>query len=59
MIALIREAGRKVVDLPGDISVEETARALVRDAVAGLDGLDIVCNVAASRRRARAWPTSA
>ena len=46
VIALIRKEGRTVVDLPGDISVEENARKLVRDAVAGLGGLDIVCNVA-------------
>ena len=46
VIELIRREGRIVVDLPGDISEEATARKLVRDAVAGLGGLDIVCNVA-------------
>ncbi len=44
--ALIREAGRKVVQLPGDISDETVARQIVRDAVDGLGGLDIVANVA-------------
>ena len=46
VIALIRKEGRRVVDLPGDISEETTARRIVRDAIAGLGGLDILTNVA-------------
>ena len=39
---LVRAAGRTCVLLPGDVGNEETARAIVRDAVAGLGGLDVL-----------------
>jgi NAD(P)-dependent dehydrogenase (short-subunit alcohol dehydrogenase family) len=45
--ALIREAKRKAVTLPGDIRDEAVCQKLVQDAVAGLGGLDIVVNNAA------------
>ncbi len=40
----IREAGRKAVLLPGDISQESVCEKLVADAVAQLGGLDILVN---------------
>ncbi len=46
VIGLIREAGRKAIALPGDISDETFARKLVREAHAQLGGLDILVNVA-------------
>jgi hypothetical protein len=46
IIALIEEAGRVAVPIPGDISVAEHARDLVAKAVDGLGGLDAVVNVA-------------
>ncbi|WP_206245756.1 SDR family oxidoreductase [Novosphingobium terrae] len=45
--ALIRQAGRKAVLLPGDIRSPDFCRKLVADAVAGLGGLDILVNNAA------------
>jgi len=45
--ALIRDAKRKAITLPGDIRDEAFCRRLVDDAVAGLGGLDIVVNNAA------------
>lgn len=44
---LIREAGRKAVVLPGDIRDEAFCRELVKRAVEGLGGLDILVNNAA------------
>jgi len=44
IVALIEEAGRTAVALPGDISSPTTARALVDAAVDGLGGLDILVN---------------
>ena len=46
VVALIREAGRKAVALPGDISDEAFCVKLVRDAHEALSGLDILVNVA-------------
>ncbi len=46
VVALIREAGRKAVALPGDISDETFSVKLVRDAHEALSGLDILVNVA-------------
>lgn len=40
--ALVREAGRKCVLLPGDVGHEATARGIVRDAVSGLGGIDVL-----------------
>lgn len=44
--ALIEEAGRKAVLLPGDLSDEKFARSLVNQAVKELGGLDILALVA-------------
>ena len=43
---LVRNAGRKVVQLPGDISDERVARRIVRDAVEALGGLDVLALIA-------------
>ena len=52
VIALIQQAGRKGLALPGDLRDEAFCKKLVADAVAGLGGLDIVvCN--AGRQQAR------
>ena len=52
VIALIEQAGRKGLALPGDLREEAFCKKLVADAVAGLGGLDIVvCN--AGRQQAR------
>jgi NAD(P)-dependent dehydrogenase (short-subunit alcohol dehydrogenase family) len=45
--ALIKDAGRKAVLLPGDIKDEVFCKRLVEDAVKGLGGLDILVNNAA------------
>jgi NAD(P)-dependent dehydrogenase (short-subunit alcohol dehydrogenase family) len=47
VVALIAQAGRKAVPLPGDIRDEAFCQKLVADAVAGLGGLDILVNNAA------------
>ena len=47
VIALIRQAGRKAVPIPGDIRSREFCERLVADAVSGLGGLDILVNNAA------------
>jgi NAD(P)-dependent dehydrogenase (short-subunit alcohol dehydrogenase family) len=53
VIALIREAGRKGVALPGDLREETFCQKLVADAVKELGGLDIlVCNAARQQTRA-------
>lgn len=39
---LIHDAGRVCVQLPGDVGDEQTARGIVRDAVAGLGGIDVL-----------------
>ncbi len=44
--ALVKEAGRKGVKLPGDISNEDFCLQLVAETVKELGGLDIVVNVA-------------
>jgi NAD(P)-dependent dehydrogenase (short-subunit alcohol dehydrogenase family) len=52
VIALIQQAGRKGLALPGDLRDEAFCKTLVADAVNGLGGLDIVvCN--AGRQQAR------
>jgi NAD(P)-dependent dehydrogenase (short-subunit alcohol dehydrogenase family) len=52
VIALIKEAGRKGVALPGDLRDEEFCRKLIADAVRELGGLDIlVCNAARQQTR--------
>jgi len=52
VVGLIKDAGRKVVTLPGDLRDENFCKKLVTDAVEQLGGLDIlVCN--AARQQAR------
>jgi NAD(P)-dependent dehydrogenase (short-subunit alcohol dehydrogenase family) len=53
VIALIKQAGRKAVALPGDLRDEAFCEKLVADALAGLGGLDIVVNNA-GRQQSRA-----
>ena len=53
VIALIKEAGRKGIALPGDLREEAFCKKLVADAISGLGGLDIlVCNAARQQTRA-------
>ena len=47
VVALIREAGRKAVAIPGDIQQEDFCRQLVERAAQELGGLDILVNNAA------------
>ncbi|MBW8338396.1 SDR family oxidoreductase [Stutzerimonas stutzeri] len=47
VVALIRDAGRKAVALPGDIRDEAFCRSMVQKAVEELGGLDILVNNAA------------
>ena len=52
VIALIKEAGRKGVALPGDLREEDFCKKLVADAIRELGGLDIVvCNAARQQTR--------
>ncbi|WP_316297935.1 glucose 1-dehydrogenase [Clavibacter michiganensis] len=50
VVALIEEAGRKAVAIPGDIATAEFSRELVAKAVEGLGGLDIVVNNAGKQQ---------
>ena len=50
VIALIREAGRKGIAIPGDLRDEAFCEELVAKAVAALGGLDIVVNNAARQQ---------
>mgnify|MGYP000927327451 CR=1 FL=1 len=50
VIALIRDAGRKGVAIPGDLRDEVFCKMLVEQAVAALGGLDIVVNNAARQQ---------
>jgi NAD(P)-dependent dehydrogenase (short-subunit alcohol dehydrogenase family) len=50
VVALIRQAGRNAVALPGDIRDEAFCKRLVADAVRQLGGLDILVNNAARQR---------
>ncbi len=49
VIALIEQAGRKAIALPGDITDESFCRKLVADAVEALGGLDILVNNAGAQ----------
>ena len=49
VIALIKQAGRKAIALPGDITDEQVCRKLVSDAVKALGGLDILVNNAGAQ----------
>lgn len=46
VVALIKETGRKVVSIPGDIADESFCKELVEKSVEELGGLDIVANIA-------------
>lgn len=50
VVALIRQAGRKAVALPGDLRDEAFCRKLIADAAAQLGGLDILVNNAARQQ---------
>ena len=49
VIAIIEQAGRKAIALPGDITDESFCRKLVADAVEALGGLDILVNNAGAQ----------
>ena len=52
VIALIKDAGRKAIAIPGDLRDENFCKKLVADAVEQLGGLDIlVCNAARQQTR--------
>jgi hypothetical protein len=44
VIALIKEAGRKAIAIPGDLREESFCKSLVEQALNGLGGLDIIVN---------------
>jgi NAD(P)-dependent dehydrogenase (short-subunit alcohol dehydrogenase family) len=46
VVSLVEKAGRKAVDLPGDISSEAFCTELIEKARAALGGIDILINVA-------------
>lgn len=50
VIALIKEAGRKAIAIPGDLRDEAFCKRLVEEAVKGLGGLDILVNNAARQQ---------
>ena len=50
VIALVEQAGRKAIALPGDITNEQFCRKLVTDAVEALGGLDILVNNAGKQK---------
>ena len=50
VVRLIREEGRKVVTLPGDLRSESFCKRLVADAARRLGGLDILVNNAAKQQ---------
>src|SRR3954468_24920044 len=53
VVALVKEAGRKAVALPGDLRDESFCQKLIEDTVRELGGLDIlVCNAARQQTRA-------
>jgi len=54
VVALVKEAGRKAVALPGDISGESFCTTLVENAREALGGLDILVNVAGKQTAVKA-----
>lgn len=50
VVALIRQAGRKAVAIPGDIRTEDFCKKLVAQAVQELGGLDILVNNAGHQK---------
>ncbi len=55
VIALIEQAGRTAIALPGDITDEQTCRSLVGNAVSKLGGLDILVNNAGKQKSQSAF----
>lgn len=51
MIQLIQSAGRKAIPISGDLREETYCQELVRKAVAGLGGLDIVVSNAGRQQQ--------
>ena len=51
VIALIKEAGRKAIAIPGDLRDEAFCQKMVADAVSGLGGLDILVNNAGRQQQ--------
>ncbi|GAB3231153.1 SDR family oxidoreductase [Kineococcus gypseus] len=49
---LVRDAGRTAVLAPGDLTDEAFARSLVRTALDGIGGLDLIANVAGKQQHA-------
>ncbi|WP_432502110.1 SDR family oxidoreductase [Kineococcus arenarius] len=49
---LVREAGRKAVLAPGDLTDEAFARSLVRTTVDELGGIDLIANIAGKQQHA-------
>lgn len=52
VVALIEQAGRKAVAIPGDLKDEAFCRQLVTDAVSALGGLDVLVSNAARQQQA-------
>jgi len=50
VIALIKEAGRKGIAIPGDLRDADFCRGMIEQAVSQLDGLDILVNNAARQQ---------
>jgi hypothetical protein len=50
VVSLVKEAGRKAVALPGDITDEAFCERLVADAASGLGGLDLLINIAGKQQ---------
>jgi NAD(P)-dependent dehydrogenase (short-subunit alcohol dehydrogenase family) len=55
VVALIREAGRKAVAIPGDIRSEAFCRELVSQAVSQLGGLDVVVSNAGRQKSSESF----
>jgi NAD(P)-dependent dehydrogenase (short-subunit alcohol dehydrogenase family) len=55
VVALIREAGRKAVAIPGDIRSESFCRELVSQALSQLGGLDIVVSNAGRQKSSESF----
>jgi NAD(P)-dependent dehydrogenase (short-subunit alcohol dehydrogenase family) len=50
VVAAVSDTGRKIVQLPGDLTDEKTARKVVTDAVDQLGGLDVLVLVAGKQQ---------
>ena len=54
VVALVRKAGRKCITIPGDLRNESFCTSLVRKAIDGLGGLDILVSNAARQTQSKA-----